>query len=73
MQDKNKARQSVIEFLKSKNAQIRDKDFWAVTKEIKIFNFSLITIKESLKTKRIYLLGIPIINNGMVCKRSIIN
>ena len=62
--DKNQARLSVIEFLRSKKAEIRDKDFWAITKEIKIFDFPLITIKESLKTKRIYLFGLVHIFSG---------
>lgn len=55
MLDKNNARLEVLKFLKENNAPLRDKDFWAVTDEKKIFGIPIITEKSSLKTKRYYL------------------
>ena len=48
---RNQARLEVLNFLKSKNANLRDKDFWAVTKEIKFLGIPIIKVKESLRNK----------------------
>ena len=56
--DKNKARLETLNFLKESNAKIRDKEFWAITKEIKFLNVPIITIKESLKTKKMYMFSL---------------
>jgi len=53
--DKKQAQLDVLNFLKEKNIQIKDEIFWATTYEKKILNIPLIKIKESLKTKKIYL------------------
>lgn len=58
LQDKNNAKRAVLEFLKERKANVRDKEFWATTKEVKIFNFPLLTQKESLHTKLWCLFGI---------------
>ena len=55
--DKKKARLDVLNFLKEKQADIRDKEFWAVTFEIRIFGIAFYKEMESLKTKRITFLG----------------
>lgn len=63
--DKNNARLEVLNFLKSKNANIRDKDFWAVTKEIRFLGIPLYRIKESLHTKKHFLFSlIPVYENS---------
>lgn len=66
--DKNNANKDVLNFLKEHKVEIRDKNFWAVTKEFKLFNISLVKIKESLRTKIVYLFGfIPVyINEGRI-------
>lgn len=62
IQDKNNAKRAVLTFLKEKNAEIRDKDFWAITKAFSIFNFNIFLIKESLKTQKLYLFNfIPLL------------
>lgn len=58
MLDKKNARLEVLNFLKENNAQLRDKDFWAVTDEKKIFGIPFITVKSSIKTKRYYLFAL---------------
>ncbi len=59
--DKDIAKCHVLNFLKEKNPNIRDKDFWAVTDEYRVFNIPLYKIKSSIKTERLYILGlIPI-------------
>lgn len=58
IEDKNAARRNVLEFLKEKAADIRDRDFWAVKIEKRIFGITVFRIEESLKSKRITLLGI---------------
>ncbi len=50
--DKEKARREVLNFLKSHNAGIRDKDFWAVKKDYKLFGFTFYRIKESFHTEK---------------------
>lgn len=66
--DKNNANREVLNFLKEHKVEIRDKNFWAVTKEFKFFDVPLLKIKESLKTKIVYLFGfIPVyINEGRI-------
>ena len=59
---KNNARMSVLAFLKEKNVQIRDRDFWAVKQEFRIFGMTIFKIEESLKTTRFVLLGFSIFN-----------
>lgn len=56
--DKNEANKEVLAFLKNIKEQVRDKNFWAVTKEYKICNHTILKVKESLKTKKYYLFGI---------------
>lgn len=60
---KNNARKSVLAFLKEKNAQIRDKDFWAVKHEFRILGVTVFKIEESLKTTRFVLLGFSIFSS----------
>lgn len=52
--DKNNAKLSVIEFLREKNVTFVDKKLWVTTKEIPK-QLPVISIKESVLTKRIYL------------------
>ncbi len=64
--DKNKAKKDVIEFLREKGVQIRDKEFWALTEQKKFLSIPIITKKESLKTAKYYLLGlIPVLERGI--------
>ncbi len=58
--DKNNAKRSVLNFLKEKNADIRDGDFWAIKKEKNIFGVSFYREEESLHTSRISVLGLKI-------------
>lgn len=53
--DKNNARLAVLNFLKENNVQIRDKDFWAVTKTISFCGINVYSKKESLHTEKHYL------------------
>lgn len=62
--DKNNANKEILFFLKEHNADIRDKNFWAVTKEFKVLGIPLVKIKESLKTKKIYLFGFLLVFVG---------
>ena len=55
--DKNNAKKAVIEFLRSQNAQIRDKEFWAIKKELKIGKFSIYKSMESLHSEKYILLS----------------
>lgn len=57
LEDKNNARLSVVKFLRDKNADIRDKEFWAISCENRFLCFPLITLKESLRTKKWCLFG----------------
>ena len=60
--DKNNARKAVLDFLKSKKVDIRDKEFWAIKSQIKILGITLIKTKISIYTEKTLLLGfIPII------------
>lgn len=56
--DKNSARLEVLKFLRENNAQIRDKDFWAITKQIDFLGFPIYTKKESLHTARHYIFSV---------------
>lgn len=61
--DKENARKAVLEFLKEKNAPLRDKDFWAIKKDYKICGVTVYRVKESLQTERHLLFGlIPILD-----------
>lgn len=53
--DRERSKREVLNFLKEKNADVRDKDFWALKKEYKFLNIPLFTIKESLRSERYYL------------------
>lgn len=65
-EDKIKAKKDVLEFLRQKNAQIRDKEFWAITEEKSILNIPVLTKKESLKTEKYYIMGIiPVLEKGV--------
>lgn len=55
---KNMAKVNVLKFLREKNADIRNNDFWAIKKDFKIFGFTFYQIKESLRTERHYLFSI---------------
>lgn len=56
--DRDLARREVLDFLKSKNTNLRDKDFWAIKKEFKFFGIPLYSVKESLHTERHFLFSI---------------
>ena len=58
---KNNARRSVLAFLKEKNAQIRDKDFWAVKNELRFCGIAIFRTAESLHTLSISILGIKLL------------
>lgn len=60
--DRDFARKQVLEFLKEKNALIRDKDFWAIKFEIRTYGISWFRILESFKTMRVSLLGIKLLD-----------
>ena len=66
---KNNARRSVLAFLKRKNAQIRDKDFWAVKNEFRIMGVTIFKIEESLQTTRFVLFGISLFSSTSKKKR----
>ncbi len=58
IEDKKNAKLAVLNFLKEKKADIKDKEFWAITKEVKFLNIPIFSIKESLHTKRMLLFSI---------------
>lgn len=66
---KNNARKSVLAFLKEKNAQIRDKDFWAVKNEFRIMGVTIFKMEESLQTTRFVLFGISLFSSTSKKKR----
>ena len=66
---KNNARRTVLAFLKEKNAQIRDKDFWAVKNEFRIMGVTIFKIEESLQTTRFVLFGISTFSSTSKKKR----
>ncbi len=51
-QDKENAKKLVLKFLKEKNANIRDKEFWADSFELKILGIPILKVKESINTKK---------------------
>ena len=53
--DKNNARKEVLAFLREKKADIKDKDFTAVEKELKFFGITFFTVKETLYAEKCYL------------------
>jgi len=61
IKDKNLANRQVLEYLKSKikqdGAKVKDKVFWAIESEKKLFGVTLYRIKESIKTKKHLLFG----------------
>lgn len=58
--DKNIAKKSVLDFLKEKNAQIRDRDFWATKYEFSFCGITLYRLEESFSTEKILLFGLKI-------------
>lgn len=56
--DKNLAKKSVLDFLRAQKADIRDRDFWAVTEKRYLCGIPLITKKEFLHTAKYYLFSI---------------
>ena len=50
--DRNDAKKAVIDFLREKNAQIRDKEFWAVKKKYKFCGITIYKIIESLHSEK---------------------
>ena len=56
--DKENARREVLDFLKEQKAQLRDKNFWAIKKELRINRFLVYIIKESLHSEKHFLFGI---------------
>ena len=63
--DKNKAKRDVLNFLKSKikedKVQIRDKEFWATKKECRLFGISIFKIEEAFYSIRYTLFGLRIV------------
>lgn len=57
IEDKNNARREVLNFLKEKNAPVRDGDFWAPIVEKRIFGVVYFRKEESLKAVRTKILG----------------
>ena len=55
--DKKSSRRAVLQFLKEKNANIRDKEFWAITKEIMFMGIPVYREKSSLHTKKTYFMN----------------
>lgn len=60
--DKNNAKRAVLNFLKEKNVKIQHDEFWAIKKEFKLFNVTLLKIEENLSNIKIKLFGIEIFN-----------
>ena len=56
--DRDEARKQVLNFLKSKNIDTRDKDFWAIKKDFKKFGINWYQIKESFHTEKHLLFGL---------------
>ena len=61
--DRNIAKRTVINFLKEKNAELRDGDFWAVIEEKRIFGVALYKKLESFKSIKTIFLGVKIKEN----------
>lgn len=58
--DKNNAKKAVLDFLKQKHVSLKNQDFSAIKKEIKLGKISIFKVKESLNYIKYYLLGIRI-------------
>ena len=58
--DKKRAKLDVLNFLKEKNANIRDCEFWAITDEIKLLGISVFQREESLNSYRYKLFGLEV-------------
>lgn len=58
LNDKNNAKQSVLKFLREKNAIFADKRYWAIEKNIPFDWLPIIRIKESVLTKQICLFSL---------------
>lgn len=58
--DRNNAKRAVIKFLKDKNADLRDGDFWAVLEEKRVFGITIYKKMESFKSTKTILLGFKI-------------
>lgn len=56
--DRDIARRAVLDFLIENNAQLRDKDFWAIKKEFKFLGVTFYRIKESFHTEKHLLFGV---------------
>lgn len=67
--DKNNAKLAVLNFLKEKNPNIRDKDFWATKTELRLFGASLCKIEESLNTTRARLFGLTVFSKTSLSKK----
>lgn len=59
--DRDEARKQVLKFLKSKNVDTRDKDFWAIKRDYKKFGINWYQIKESFHTEKHLLFGLFLI------------
>lgn len=56
--DKEKSKREILDFIKSGNINIEDKTYWAVQKKFNIAGFTIFTIQESIKSKRLALFGV---------------
>ncbi len=56
--DKEKSKREILDFIKSKNINIPDKTYWAVSKKFTIADFTLASVQESIKSKRFALFGV---------------
>ena len=67
--DKNNARLEVLKFLRHQKAQVRDGDFYAVTKQINLFGIPIYKKKESLCSVKHYLLSVIKVMGEKIDKR----
>jgi len=56
--DKNNARLAVLKFLRTHNLNVRDGNFYAITKKINIFGIPIYTKKESLRSAKHYIFSV---------------
>ncbi len=63
--DKSNALKNTIQFLRKQNAQILDCKFWVTKKKFKIFGIPIITVKESLYTEKITLMGLSLFEKAI--------
>ncbi len=59
-EDKNASKKAVLDFLRKKNAPLRDGEFWEVLFEKRIFGIQVFSLQKSLRLKRFVLLGIKV-------------